>query len=155
MIYLCIIFGIITILFLFLHEKIIENSFQKLSTFLDENIFFNMTKMTVAVLYTTSINIKWQTHSCSFNSFFNITEIYMRMLTENIEYLKWIKNFTNNLGQEFDEVVDKKYDISLRIFRTNKIEKYTLNNDNLLTYFVNSEINLLKKYSSILEYFIN
>ena len=155
MLYLCIIFGIVTIFFLFLNEKLIENSFQKLSTFLDENIFFNMTKMGVAVLYITSINIKWQLHSCSFNTFYNITELNKQMLIENIEYLKWIRNFTNNLGKEFDEVVRKKYIISLGIYGTNKIEKYNLNNDNLLAYFVNSGINLLKRYPSILEYFIN
>ena len=147
-----IIFLIATILFLIIREKYTENSFQHLSTFLDENIFFNMTKMGVAVLYLSSINIKWQLHYCSFNTFYNITSLTERMLTENLDFLQWIKDFTNNLGIEFDEVLSKKYDIGLDIYKSTNNEIYKLNNDNLLNYFVNKGINLMKIYPSLLNY---
>ena len=154
MFYLCIIFGLSTIFFLLFHENLVENSFQKLSNFLDQNIFFNMTKMGVAIIYITSINIKWQLHFCTFNTFYNITLLNEEKLIENIAYLQWIKNFTNNLDIEFDEVVRKKYDIGLHIFRKEETEIYKFNNDNLLNYFVNKAIYLLKKYPTLLQYFI-
>ena len=151
---LCFIFGIISIFFLIFHEFIIENSFQKLSTFLDENIFFNMTKMSVAILYITSINIKWQLHLYKFQTIYNITLLNEQILIENIEYLRWISNFTNNLGEEFDEIVHKIYDIKLNIFEEKEVEIYKVNNYNLLSYFANRGINLLKIYPYLLKYFI-
>ena len=150
---LSIIFLIVTILFLIIHEKITENSFQHLSTFLDENIFFNLTKMGVAVLYISSINIKWQLHYCSFNTFYNITLLTEQMLIEDLDFLQWIKDFTNNLGIEFDDILRKKYIIGLDIYEVNNNEIYKLNNDNLLNYFVNRGIHLLKIYPSLLNYF--
>ena len=50
MIYLFVIFIIATFFLITYNQKKVETSFNKLSAFLDENIFFNMTKMTVAVL---------------------------------------------------------------------------------------------------------
>ena len=111
MYYLCLIFAFTTIIFLFIHEKIIENSFQNLSTFLDENIFFNMTKMGVAVLYITSINIKWQLHNCSLNTFYNLTLLNEEKLIENIIYIQWLKDYINNFRREFEEVINKEYGI--------------------------------------------
>ena len=117
-----ILFLIATILFLIIREKYTENSFQHLSTFLDENIFFNMTKMGVAVLYLSSINVKWQLHYCSFNTFYNMTSLTERMITENLDFLQWIKDFTaNNFGIEFDEILRKKYDIGLDIYNSTTI----------------------------------
>ena len=154
MFHLCIIFGFTTIFFLIFHQKSVENSFEKLSNFLDKNIFFNMTKMGVAVVYITATNIKWQLHLCNFYPFYNITLLNEEMLVANIEYLQWIKNFTNNLGKEFDEVVQKKYDIGLNIFEINEKEIFQLNNNNILNYFVKKAINLLKIYHSLLQFFV-
>ena len=153
MIYLFFINGIFSFLFLIFHENIVEKSFQKLSTFLDENIFFNMTKMSAAILYITSINIKWELHSYNFETFYNITLLNEQMLQENIKYLRWISNFTNNLGEEFDKIVHKTYDIELNIFEKNKTEIYKLDNYNILIYFINRSISLLKIYSGLLKYF--
>ena len=157
MFYLSIIFVITTISFIIYHEKLIENSFEKLSTFLDENIFFNMTKMGVAVLYITVTNIKWQLDSCNLESpLFNFTLINEHMLSTDVAYLKWIKNFINNFGIEFYNVVNEKYDIKIAAFSINKDYEeinYQLNNDNILNYFVNRGEHLLKVYPDLLNYF--
>ena len=105
-----------------------------------------MTKMTIAVLYITSINIKWQLHSCKLASFYNMSLLYEEMLMENINYLGWIKNFTNNLGKDYQEILLEKHDIDLRIYGSNVKEKYKFDFNNLLTFFVNSEVNLLNEY---------
>jgi hypothetical protein len=80
MIYLCFIFIISTIVFMIYNQISLEISFNNLSAFLDENLFFNMTKMTIAVLYITSINIKWQLHSCDLTSMYNMSFLYESML---------------------------------------------------------------------------
>ena len=150
MIYLCFAFSISTIILMIKYQKSLEKSFSSLSTFLDENIFFNMTKMTIAVLYITSINIKWQLHSCNLTSLYNMSSLNEEMLFGNIYYLGWIKNFTNNLGKDYKEILLQKHDIELRIYGSSKKEKYRYDFNNLLTFFINSEINLLNIYPSLL-----
>ena len=150
MIYLCFAFSISTIILMIKYQKSLEKSFSSLSTFLDENIFFNMTKMTIAVLYITSINIKWQLHSCNLTSLYNMSSLNEEMLFGNIYYLGWIKNFTNNLGKDYKEILLQKHDIELRIYGSSKKEKYRYDFNNLLTFFINSEINLLDIYPSLL-----
>ena len=149
--YLCFIFVITTILFMIYYQKALESSFFNLSIFLDENIFFNMTKMTVAVLYITSINIKWQLHSCNLTSIYNMSWIYEEILNENIHYLGWIKNFTNNLGVKYQKILLEKHEIELNIYGTKYKENYRLDHNNILSFFVNSEINLLNDYPSLLK----
>ena len=151
MIYLFVIFIIATFFLITYNQKKVETSFNKLSAFLDENIFFNMTKMTVAVLYITSLNIKWQLHSCNLSIIYNLTSLYEETLKENIIYLGWIKNFTNNLGIEFQDILMEKHDIILNIYGTNEKEKHKFNFHNLLSYFINSEINLLNEYPFLLK----
>ena len=151
MIYLFVIFIIATFFLITYNQKKVETSFNKLSAFLDENIFFNMTKMTVAVLYITSLNIKWQLHSCNLSIIYNLTSLYEETLKENIFYLGWIKNFTNNLGIEFQDILMEKHDIILNIYGTNEKEKHKFNFHNLLSYFINSEINLLNEYPFLLK----
>ena len=155
MFYLGFIFIVITISFIIRHERVIENSFEKLSTFLDENIFFNMTKMGVSVLYITTTNIKWQLHSCKLDTSFNITSINEQILLIDVAYLKWIKNFTNNLVEEFYGIVNKKFDIKMKVFNLNNDEEinYQVNNDNILNYFISRGEHLLKIYPYLLDYF--
>ena len=154
MIFLCFVFGISTILLTFYDGKSINNSFLKLSTFLDQNIFFNMTKMGVAVLYITSLNIKWQLHSCNIITIYNnnnISSLYEKMLTENVNHISFIKNFTNYLGEEYKEILSKRYNVELNIYGTTDKEKYRFNNDNFLSHFINNAINLLREYPSYLQ----
>jgi hypothetical protein len=149
--YLCILFVIIINAFMIIHEQKKENSFLYLSTFLDENIFFNMSKISVAVLYIVSINIKWELNSCNISSSFEFLPlIYQNLLFENIGYLTWIKNFINDLGKEYREILLEKHDIELSVFGTTEKKKYKFDYDNLLTFFINSEINLLNQYPNYL-----
>ena len=148
--YLCILYVVVINILMIIHEKTTENSFSTLSTFLDENIFFNMSKISVAVLYITSINIKWQLHSCNISTDYNLTDLYQDMLSSNIDYLTWIKNFINNLGKEYDDMLLEKHDIELSVYGTNEKNKYRFDYDNMLTFFINSEINLLAQYPTFL-----
>ena len=150
-IYLCLLFIISTIIFLILNFKLKKESFQNLSNFLDENVFFNLTKMSVAVLYITSINLKWQFHSCNTTNLYNMSSLYKETLSENIDYLIWLKDFTTHFSQDYKDIVLKKNIIKLNIYGTKQNEKYKFNYYNILSLFINNGINLLKFYPYYLE----
>ena len=152
MYYLCLFFWILTIFSMIYNESTIKNCFENLSTFLDQNIFFNITKMNIAVVYILSLNIKWQLHSCNIsNGISNMTLFYEKLLTENIANLLVAKNVTNTLYVEYKEIIEKKYDTALNIFGIEEKEIYHYNFDNIITFIINSGINILDKYSLYLE----
>ena len=145
--YLCLIFWITTLFFFIYNELIWKNNFQKLSTFLFQNILFNITKMNVAVIYITSTNIKWQLHLCQFSGSINMTQIFQKLITETIDYLLIEKNETNYFHEEYNKILEKKYNIELRVYGSEEKESYQYNMDNLITFFINSGIKILEKYS--------
>ena len=147
--YLCLFFWISSLFFFIYDEVISKNKFQKLSNFLLQNIHFNVTKMNVAVIYITTTNIKWQTHLCDFsNSSVNKTQLFQKLIIETTDYLLNGKNATNYFYEEYNEILEKKYDIELRVYGSEEKEKYQYNIDNLITFFINSGIKILEKYDS-------
>ena len=145
--YLCLIFWIATLIFFIYDEYVMKNKFHKLSTFLFQNIYFNITKMNVAVIYITSTNIKWQTHLCKFSRSINMTLLFQKLMTETIDYLLIGKNEINYFYEEFNEIFQKKYNIKLRIYGSEEKESYQYNLDNLITFFINSGIDILDNYA--------
>jgi len=152
--YLCLFFWISTLFFFIYDEIITKNIFHKLSNFLLQNIHFNITKMNVAVIYITTTNIKWQTHLCNFtssSSFINKTQLFQKLIIETIDYLLIGKNETNYFYEEYNEILEKKYDIELRVYGSEEKEKYQYNIDNLITFVINSGIKILEKYDSFIQ----
>jgi len=147
--YLCLFFWISTLFFFIYDEQLSKNKFHKLSTFLLQNIHFNLTKMNVAVIYITATNIKWQLHLCDFSgSSINKTQLFQKLIIETIDYLLIGKNDTNYFYEEYNEILEKKFDIELRVYGSEEKEKYQYNMDNLITFFINSGIKILEKYAS-------
>ena len=147
--FLCLFFWISTLFFFIYDEQLSKNQFHKLSTFLLQNIHFNLTKMNVAVFYITTTNIKWQTHLCDFsNRLVNKTQLFQKLIIETTDYLLIGKNETNYFYEEYNEILEKKYDIELRVYGSEEKEKYQYNMDNLITFFINSGIKILEKYAS-------
>jgi tetrahydromethanopterin S-methyltransferase subunit B len=110
--------------------------------------------MNVAVVYITTTNVKWQTHLCNFTSSFggiDKTKLFKKLITESIDYLLNGKNEANNFYEEYNEILEKKYDIELKVYGSEEKEKYQYNMDNLITFFINSEIKILEKYDSFLK----
>ena len=145
-------FLVVSISFMIFDENATKNSFINLSSFLGHNIYFNMTKMNIAALFIASTNIKWQTQSCERSSkTINLTFLYEKLIYETIDYLLDTKNETNNFDQEYKNILEKRHETELTIYGTKSKEKYQFNLDNLLTFFVNSGINVLNNYNSFLE----
>jgi len=150
--YLCFFFYVFTIIFMIYNENLSRNALINLSKFLECNIFFNMTKMNVATIYIASTNIKWQFHACNrSNRLVNMTGLYQKLILETIDYLLMGKNEINSFDKEYKFITEKKNDIELNIYGYANKEYYQFNLDNLITYFINSGINLMEKYSYYLE----
>ena len=149
--YLCLIFWIVTLFFFIYEETAMKNKFQKLSNFLLQNIHFNITKMNVAVIYITTTNIKWQTHLCNLTGSIDRSQLNKKLITENIDYLLIGKNETNYFYEEYNEILEKRYNVELRVYGSEEKEVYQYNLDNLITFFINSGIKILEKYDSFIE----
>ena len=149
--YLTLIFWIGTIFFFIYDSQLSKNKFNKLSTFLLQNIHFNITKMNVAVFYIIATNIKWEAHLCNFSQTISRTELNKKLINETTDYLLIGKNATNYFYEEYNEILEKKYDIELRIYGSEEKEKYQYNMDNLITFFINSGIKVKEKYDGILD----
>ena len=152
---LCLISGVSTIGFMIYSNFYISNSFKNLASFLEQNLFFNITKMNIAVVYLASVNIKWELHSCEFSEVpASFTYLQRKVLSETIGYLLTGKNQTKYFYKEYSDILNKKYDVGLNIYGSNEKEKFQFNLDHQIIYFINSMINLLSNYPLLLQNFI-
>ena len=142
------IFPIIIIYFMLQHYMIKKLTFNELSIFLEQNLFFNQTKNTIAILYTLVINIKWVSHSLytkeSKCPHYNCTLFYLAGISENINILKSHRENIINLDENFKGILNQTNLISFDIFRFNETETYYFNYDNFLMSIINNGYHLLK-----------
>ena len=144
---ICYIFIIITIgcMILDLFKQIY--SFNQLSNFLMDNLFFNKTKIAIASLYTISVNIRWLSHSIFQNStaclYGNWIEFNKLLLKESLKYVEIQKNASNYLGEDFNDILTKRFPIELNVHRFEEKEKYDFTFDNIMTFLVNSIIKVI------------
>ena len=153
--YLYYAFGLMIIIDIILDFFIQHSSFESLNQFLEDNLFFNRTKIILGVLYNIIINIRWYSHSLYINNNYCLTSNWSRFyqvgVTENIYTLCDQKNLSHYLSNEFRNILKKHFNIELYIYKYNKTKNYKYNLDNLLLFLINNEIKVLQKYS----YFTN
>ena len=149
--YLCFIFAAITIVLIFYNQSLIKKYFEDIALFSRENLLFNVTKITIGVLYLQVSDVKLQFHKCfSDNEKYNFTKLYTNLISYNIDNLINIKGILTDLSPVFKKIKDKKYDFALSIYGTNSMEIYNFDLNNIITFFINGGINLLKSYTSLL-----
>ena len=153
--FLCFLFGILTITFMIFDLFQLIESYNKLSSFLVDNLFFNKTKISVAAIYIISVNIRWMSHSLYVNSTScvsgNWIEYYKKLLRENLKYLDDQKDASSTLGNDFQQILYEKHTIYLDIHRFEEKEIYDFNFDNIITFLINSIIKIMDRY----DYFID
>ena len=149
--YLYFIFGIIMVINIILDFLIQITSFRKLNIFLEDNLFFNRTKIILGVLYSLIINIRWYSHSLYINNYNSMASswsaFYKFGIIENIESLSFQKNQSHYLSNEFKDILKRKFYVELYIYKYNKTQSYRYNFDNLLLFLINNQIKILEKYS--------
>ena len=151
--FLCLIFLIVTSFFIIYNEILLKKYFVNISKTLEYNLYFNITKINVGIVYIMVTNIKWELHSCIMRSNknnYNFTKIYDDLITKNIGYILEFKNIINNFGEEYKDIVNKNHNIGLNIYGTDKNEEYKFNLDNILYYIINGGINVVKEHGSLL-----
>jgi len=153
--FFCFLFGILTITFMIFDLLQQIKSYNKLSLFLVDNLFFNKTKIAVAALYSISVNIRWMSHSLFMNSTScltgNWTKYYQSLLRENLKYLDIQKTSSSSLGIDFEQILYEKHKIYLDVHRFEEKEIYDFNFDNIITFLINSIIKIMDRY----DYFID
>ena len=144
-------FGIITILFIYYNNYLIENYFRNMSIFFETNQIFNMTKISIGVIYIIATNIKWEIHDCLIpKNAFRISKKYDELIEFNINYLLKVKNVTENFGKDFKDILAKKFNIGIDIYGYEEKEQYELDLENILIYIINSGILSLKSHNILL-----
>ena len=149
--YLCILLVCATVILIIYNQTLIRDYFQKIAIFSQENLLFNMTKITIGVFYLHVSDVKLQFHKCfKDNEKHNYTYLYSQLISENIDLLIKIKDSITDIGPQFQEIVEKYYNFELSIYGHNDMEVYKFDLDNILTFFINGGINLLKSYNYLL-----
>ena len=148
---LCFIFVIMTVILMVIDLLEQKSSFNKLSKFLEDNLFFNNTKVISAVLYIIGVNIRWASHSlykdsvsCIKGDFF---EFYRNQLSDIVDFLEVQKNASLYLDDDYKEIFYDKKKIGLYVYKFDETEKYDFNLDNLLTFLINTGIKLIDTYN--------
>ena len=153
--YLYYIFDVIVIILMVYELFLQKQEFFDLSEFLEQNLFFNQTKITVGAFYSISVNFRWLSHSLymgnvkcpenNWNDYFKLTFL------ENVDYIESQRNFSLYLRKEFKEILDQKREIELYIYRYEKKEKYDFHFSNYLTFIFNCGIKIIEQF----QYFTN
>ena len=147
----CLFFLIANLLFIFLDNKTIKKYFIDLSLYFESNLVFVMAKMSIGVIYIMTENIKWEIHNCLWAEHnVNYTAVYENIIKSNIQYLLKIKNTTNNIGPEFQDIVSKRHIIYLSLYGKDTKESYNLNLDNILLYIINEGLNVIESHAYLL-----
>ena len=144
------IFLITQIYFMIIHYMIKKNSFQQLSIFLEQNLFFSQTKNFISILYSLFLNEKWISHSLYIKEpkcpSFNCSRFYQVGILENINLLKLQRKNISDLDKNFKYFLSQKYSVNLDIYQFNDTEANNFNYDNFLIFFINFEYYLSKNY---------
>ena len=150
--YINLIVGIMAIIIICYKNVILLNYFQNISNYLESNLIFNMTKMSVAVIYIMITNIKWELHNCLIedNQVYQFSSYYEVLLKRNIKYLLEYRNTTIIFSKEYKDILEKKNDLDLHIYGYNEKENYKFNFNNLLLYLVNGVINVIESHNYLL-----
>ena len=145
------IFAAITITFIICDYTIFKSNFKKIENIVSDNALFNMTKISIGVLYLMSSNIIWEIHNCFIpTEQANYSYFYELFIKSNIGYLLHFRNSSESFSPDFKRILEKKLNVYLSIYGGNHKEHYEYNLDNFLLYVINSGINILDSHSYLL-----
>ena len=126
-------------------------AFIKLNNFLNDNLYFNNTKIISAATYLNGVNLRWLSHSLYLNStsciFGDFVQFYKDLLMQNIDFLDNQKNKMANLGEYFQEKIFYKHKIGMNVYMFKNQEIYNFNLDNIITFLINTAIKIIDTFS--------
>ena len=149
--YLCFIFAIVTIVLMIIEFLQQKSAFNRLAYMLDQNLYFDETKINVAGLYTIGVNMRWLSHSLFKNSISHINqnwgEFLENLLETNLAVMKELKNTVSSTIEEFNEIINEQYEVKIYYYQLDEPQKFKFNLKNIFYYIVNNEIKIKNKFS--------
>ena len=143
---LCCIFIVLTIILIIIDSNIIENNFEDLRDYLQQNLFFNHSKITVSCIYLSGLNLKWikdgyiPETNCELNT--SCTLFYSQLLSNCIDDIKLQKENSSTFYEDFKIILDVAKDIQLDVFNLTTKDTLSIDIDNLLNLLISNGLKL-------------
>ena len=143
---LCLCFVALTIILIVLNSSTIENNFENLRDYLQQNLFFNHTKISVSCVYLSTLNLKWvkdgyiDDNVCDLNE--TCTLFYSSLLSNCIDDIKLQKENASYFYEDFKVILDVAKDIELDVFNLTTKDKLSVDIDNLLNLLISNGLKL-------------
>ena len=136
---LSILYGLITIAFLVYDSIQNKNNLNDMGEYLKENLYFNHSKIAVAILYFSGLNLKWfkdghiESTSCPNR---DCRSFYTSIMIEAINDIKTQKENFTKFYEDFRDILKREQEMDLELYNLNYTDKITIDTDNLLNLLV-------------------
>ena len=148
---ICYIFVVLNNFLMLVHLIQQINSFNRLSNFLNNHLYVSKIKVYSALLYSTSVNIRWLSHSLYKDSQPHLNEdwgtFYENLLEKYLEKMEMLKDAISTIEGYYDQILNKEYEINIFIYKNTEPKKSEYTLDNIFAYLINNSIKLLNKIS--------
>jgi hypothetical protein len=136
---LSILYGIITIAFLIYDSFQNKDNLSDMGEYLKENLYFNHSKIAVAILYFSGLNLKWYK-----DGHINLTscpnrdcrEFYTNIMIEAINDVKTQKENFTKFYEDFRDILKREQQMDLDLYNLDYTDRITIDTDNLLNLLV-------------------
>ena len=147
--YLCFAFGIFTIVLIILNSNSIENNFKNLNNYLQQNLFFNHSKISVSCIYISTVNLRWlkqgykPSDECPLHDDKEWKSFYSDLLSTCIRDIRTQKENSSYFYQDFKDILGYTRKIKLKVFSIiNAKDTLTVDIDNLLNLLISTGLKL-------------
>ena len=142
--YLCLAFGVFTILLIVLNSTTIEDNFGNLNDYLQQNLFFNHAKISVSCVYLSTVNLKWvkdiKNLTCTIGN--NCKTFYSSLLSTCIHDIKTQKENSSYFYEDFKNILSRTKEIELEVYSLETKDVLTIDIDNLLNLLISNGLKL-------------
>ena len=147
--YLCFAFGIITIILIILNSNSIENNFNNLNNYLQQNLFFNHSKISISCIYLSTVNLKWLKHGykpsneCLLHKDKTWRNFYSDLLDTCINDVKTQKENASSFYHDFKSILSNTRKITLNVYNiTNAYDSVSIDVNNILNVLISNGLKL-------------
>ena len=132
-------YGIVSIAFLVYDSIQNKDNLNDMGEYLKENLYFNHSKIAVAILYFSGLNLKWlrdgyiDSNSCPAQT---CQEFYTNLMEEAIDDIKTQKENFTKFYDDFRDILKIKLKIYLDLYNLNYQDSIDIDTDNLLNLLV-------------------
>ena len=132
-------FSIASIILIILDCRKIKNEFSNVNRFLEENLFFNFSKISADCFFITGTNLKLKYYHINNLCYFDSCDsTYDELLYLCVQPLKEILEHSSNYNREYQEILNKRYLFILSAYNETTKVATTFDTINILRMFLTS-----------------